>query len=164
MNSLRIPFVLLATLLACATAGAASGKATAAGTFGTRMQLRECLDLDDALRARTAVLQASVAASNKRIEDNAAEDARLVEMKKALDRSDKAAILKFNEVVLAHKQHMEQSDHEAEEIEKSTRDYNADKAEADQKCGALTYRPADVEAVNRERKKASAVATAASAP
>ncbi len=164
MNSLRIPLVLLATLLASAAAGAAGGKPTLAGTFGTRVQLRECLDLDDDLRARTATLQAGVAASNKRTDDNAAEDARLVEMKKTLDRSDKAAILKFNEVVLAHKQHMEQADRDADELVKATSEYNADKAAADQKCGALTYRPEDVTAVNRERKKANAIASAASAP
>ena len=163
MTSLRIPFVLLAPLLLSAAAGAATGKTTA-GTFGNRDQLRECLALDDTLRARTTTLSARVADSNKRIEDNAAEDARLVDMKKALDRSDKAAILKFNEVVLAHKQHVEQSDRDADEIEKATNEYNADKAAAEQKCGALTYHPADVEAVNRERRKASAVAAAASAP
>lgn len=162
MKSLRIPFVLLAPLLLSAAAGAA-GK-NAAGTFGNRDQLRECLTLDDTLRARTTTLSARVADSNKRIEDNAAEDARLVDMKKALDRSDKAAILKFNDVVLAHKQHVEQSDREADEIEKATTAYNADKAAAEQKCGALTYHPADVEAVNRERRKSSAVAAAASAP
>ncbi len=163
MKSLRIPFVLLAALLLSAAAAAATGK-NAAGTFGNREQLRECLTLDDTLRARTTILTARVAESNKRIEDNAAEDARLVDMKKALDRSDKAAMLKFNDVVLAHKQHVEQSDHDADEIEKATNEYNADKAAAEQKCGALTYHPADVEAVNRERKKASAVAAAASAP
>ena len=163
MKSLRIPFVLLASLLLSAAACAATGK-SAAGTFGTREQLRECLALDDALQVRTTALAASVAASNRRIDDNAAEDARLVDMKKALDRSDKAAILKFNEVVLAHKQHVEQSDREVDEIDKVTRDYNADKADAEQKCGAFTYHPADVEAVNRERKKAAAVAAAGSAP
>lgn len=164
MICLRIPFVLLATLLVCATVSAAGAKPTLAGTYGTRAQLRECLDLDDDLRARTATLQADVAASNRRTDENAAEDARLVEMKKTLDRSDKAAILKFNEVVTVHKQHVEQADHDADELVKVTGQYNADKAAADQKCGALTYRPEDVAAVNRERKKANSVASAASAP
>ena len=157
MICLRIPFVLLATLLVCATVSAAGAKPTLAGTYGTRAQLRECLDLDDDLRARTTTLQADVAASNRRTDENAAEDARLVEMKKTLDRSDKAAILKFNEAAQAHNQHVKDTD-------QATSEYNADKAAADQKCGALTYRPEDVTAVNRERKKANAIASAASAP
>jgi len=36
--------------------------------------------------------------------------------------------------------------------------YAADRAAADDQCASLTWRPADVDAVSRERKKAAAQA------
>ena len=160
MSSPRIPFLVITSLMLSQGALAATAKASLAGTFATREQLRECLALDDGLKARMQAMEAATLAHNKQFDANEAEGARLADMKAKLDRSDKAAIVAFNQAVAEHNKHLQQSDEEATASDAATKAYAADRAAVDQKCGPLTYRPADMDAVTKERKKAAA----ASAP
>ena len=161
MSSSRLSFLVVACLVLSQGADAATAKAPVAGTYATRDQLRECLALDDGLKARMHAMEAAAVAHNQKFDANEAEGARLVEMKAKLDRSDRAAIQAFNQAVQEHNVHLQQVDEEAVASDVATRTLNADQAAADQKCGSLTYRPADMDAVVKERKKA---ASAASAP
>ena len=154
MSMLRISFLFLA----CFGLAGAARAAPAAKPFGTREQLRECLDLDDALKPRWQAIETATAAHNKKFDDNDAEEARLAEMKAKLDRNDKNAILAFNKAVAEHGQHIQQVNQEGDEIEATSKAYAADRAAADGKCAGLTYRPADVDAVSKDRKKTSASA------
>ena len=164
MSSLRIP-VLAVTILLLAVAALvgmadpAKAAPAASGGFGTREQLRECLALDDALKARLHEMQAATVVHNEKFDANEAEGAKLLDMKAHLDRSDKAAILAFNQLVQEHNVHLQQVDQEAADADIAQKAYADDRAAADKKC-ALTYRPADMDAVAKERKKAAA----ASAP
>ncbi len=161
MSTLRIPFLVVTCLLPIAAAHAAPP----AKAFGTREQLRQCLDLDDALKVRWHAIEAAMAEHNRKFDANEAEDAQLVEMKAKLDRSDKNAISAFNKAVQEHGQHIQQVNQEAADEEVIAKAYAADRAAADDRCAGLTYRPADIDAVSKERKKAAAVAAAsASAP
>jgi hypothetical protein len=155
---------LVATSLALAGPVLAATAKPATAAYGTREQLRQCLDREDALQARLHAMQAAAAAHDRRFDANEAEDARLVETKARLDRSDKAAIQSFNDAVLQHQQHVREVNDEAEAAEAAAKAYGDDKAALDEQCGNVTYRPADIDAVNRERRKAPAVAAAASAP
>ena len=161
MSPLRIPFLVVISLLPVATAHAAPP----AKAFGTREQMRECMAMDDALKARWHAIEAATAEHNRRFDANEAEDAQLLEMKAKLDRSDKTAISSFNKAVQEHGQHVRQVNEEAAEEEVAAKAYAADRAAADDRCASLTWRPADVDAVGKERKKAAAVAAgSASAP
>ncbi len=161
MSTSRIPYLVAA----CTLLAAAAHAAPPATAFGTREQLRACLDLDDALKTRWHAIDAATAEHNRKFDANESEDAQLVEMKAKLDRNDKNAISAFNQAVQAHGQHIRQVNQEGDELEVTSKAYAADRAAADAKCGALTYRPADIDAVAKERKKAAAVAAAsASAP
>ncbi len=160
MNQLRIPLLAVAALL-ISGAALAGGKTA---TFGSRDQLRDCMDLDESIKARVQALQSSVMDINRQIADNETEATRLVEMKKTLDRSDKAAILKFNEAAQAHNKHVNDTDQASNDEQAASKVVDDDRAQMDAKCSMLTYRPADLDAVNRERRKASAIASAASAP
>jgi len=162
MSSLRIWFAIVCALSSAAASAAGTKPATA--TFGTRAQLRECLALDDAIKARSGDLESTTTAINAKIAANEAEAARLSDMKKTLDRSDKAAIASFNQLAQAHNQHVQQVDDETSGAEALRARLANEKADMDDKCGGFTYRPADIEAVDKERRKAAAVAAAASAP
>lgn len=156
MTPSRFPLLVVSSLLLlAATAEAATAKPPRAAVFGTREQLRECLDLDDAMNARRRTLEAAAADHNRKFDANDAEDARLVEMKARLDRSDKAAILAFNQAVTEHARHTHDLNAEAEQQEAGMKSFEADKADMDDKCGNLTYKPADIDAVNKERRKAA---------
>ncbi len=160
MSMPRISFLLVACL---ALAGAARA-APAAKAFGTRDQLRACMALDDALKVRWETIQAAIAENNRKFDANDAEDARLVEMKAKLDHNDKNAILAFNKAVTEHAQHIQQANQDGDATDALNKSYLADRAAADGKCSNLTYRPADIDAVDKERRKAAAVTAAASAP
>jgi hypothetical protein len=160
MNSSRLPFLLVTSLMLGQGALAAGAKQPVAGTYATREQLRECLAIDDDLKGRLHALQAATQVHNRKFDANEAEGAKLVDMKARLDRSDKAAISAFNQAVGEHDEHLKQVDDEAAAADVANKAYDADQAAADQKCGPLTYRPADMDAVVKERKKAAA----ASAP
>jgi hypothetical protein len=161
MSPSRISFLVATCLVLSQEAAAATAKAApVAGTYATRDQLRECMDLEDGLKGRLHAIQAATALHNQKFDANEAEGARLVEMKAKLDRSDKAAIQAFNQAVQDHNVHLQQVDDEAAAADVENKALNADQAAADRKCGPLTYRPADMDAVMKERKKA----TAASAP
>jgi hypothetical protein len=157
MTRSRSPLlIVLSVVLLAGAAEAATAKPPRAAVFGSREQLRQCLDLGDAMNARRRTLEAAAAEHNKKFDANDAEDARLVEMKAKLDRSDKDAILGFNKAVTEHAQHTHDLNAEAEQQEAGMKTFEADKADMDDKCGNLTYKPADVDAVNKERKKAAA--------
>ena len=160
MSSSRIPFLVITSLVLSQGAFAATAKAPVAGTYATREQLRECLALDDGLKARMHAMEVATVAHNQKFDVNEVEGTKLVEMKAKLDRSDKAAIVAFNQAVAEHNQHLQQVDDEAAASDAATKTYAADRAAVEQKCGPLTYRPADMDAVTKERKKAAA----ASAP
>ncbi|HEY8976019.1 MAG TPA: hypothetical protein VIN75_17515 [Burkholderiaceae bacterium] len=151
----RIRLLVVSSLLLAAAAGAATVKPPKEAAFGTRDQLRACLDQDDAMKARRRDLEAAAAEHNRKFDANEAEDARLAEMKARLDRSDKDAIAAFNKAVTEHAQHTRDLNQEAEAQEAGMKSLEADKADMDDKCGSLSYRPADIDAVNKERKKAA---------
>jgi hypothetical protein len=156
MTPSRFPLLVVSSLaLLSAAAGAATVKPPKTAVFGTREQLRQCLDLGDTMNARRRTLEAAAAEHNRKFDANDAEDARLVEMKAKLDRSDKDAILAFNKSVTEHAQHTHDLNAEAEQQEAGMKSFEADKADMDDKCGNLTYKPADIDAVNKERKKAA---------
>jgi len=164
MSSLRIPFLVLMSLLLVESAMAAGKAVPATRSYGTRDQLRACLDLDDALDARWQAIESAAAEHDRKFDANEAEDAQLVKMKASLDRNDKTAISAFNQAVADHNLHIQQSNQEAAAAEATSRAYAADRAVADGQCGNLTYRPSDIDAENKERRKPAAVAAAASAP
>jgi hypothetical protein len=152
MGSLRLCLVLACAL---SSAGTLAATKPAAEVFGTRAQLRECLDIDDGLRQRSDAAEASTAALNGRITANAEESARLADMKKTLARDDKAAVASFNQLAVAHNQHVQQVDDEIAAAQATSDRLAADKADREKKCGGLTYRPADLAAVDKERRKAA---------
>ena len=164
MASLRIPVLVVSFLvLAGAASIALPALAGATATFGTREQLRQCLDQGDALKARWSAIEAATVDNNKVFDVNDAEDAKLVQAKAALDRSDKNAILAFNKSVQEHALHVQQANQASAGIDERTKAWNADKTAVDGQCSKLTYRPADIDAVNKERKKAAVTAAASAA-
>ncbi len=155
MSPVRFRFLLVTCLVWAQCASAATAKAPVNGTYATRDQLRECLNLDDAMKARLHAMEAAATVHNQKFDANEAESARLKDMKAKLDRSDKAAIQAFNQAVQEHNVHLKEVDDEAAASDAAQKAYALDQAAADQKCGSLTFRPADMDAVVKERKKAA---------
>ena len=87
--------------------------------------------------------------------------AHSADLKKTLDRNDKAAIASFNQLAVAHNEHVQQVNEEISGVQAAGHELEADKAERERKCGGLSYRPADLAAVDKERRKAAEAAASA---
>jgi hypothetical protein len=171
MSLLRIPAIVLATLLIPGLAGATTVKTgkpaasqPAAHVFATRDQLRECLDIEAGLKARFGAIEASNNAHEQMFNQVEAENAKLLELQAQLDHDSDTAVNAFNAVVKDHNLHVKQLNQDAAESQPVSNAYNADMLAYNRKCSPLVYRVDDLDAVLKERKKAAAQAAAASAP
>jgi len=171
MSLLRTPTIVLAALLIPGAAGAATAKAgqpaasqPAARAFATRDQLRECLDIEAALKARFGAIEASNNAHEQMFNQVEAENAKLLELQAQLDHDSDTAISAFNALVKDHNLHVKQLNQDAADSQPASDAYNADMLAYNRKCSPLVYRVDDLDAVLKERRKAAAQAGAASVP
>jgi hypothetical protein len=136
----------------------------AARAYATRDQLRECLDIEAALKARSHVLEANRETHEHKIDQLAAENAKLLEVQAQLDHDSDVAVNAFNLLVTEHNVHVKQINRDAVDAQPLADAYNADMLAYNRQCSPLMYRVDDMDAVLKERKKAAAQGAAASVP
>jgi len=159
MTDLRLPLVALTLAAAAADAWCASGGRPAASQpvgrlYATRAQLRECLDLEDALKARRKSLDAGIEAHETQLAAISADDQKLVEVQAHLDRESETAVNAFNLLVTDHNVRAKELRNEAETLRAATEAYNDESLAVNRKCSALTYSLDDMNAVMKERRAA----------
>jgi hypothetical protein len=167
----RAPRALaLVATLALASAGATTvktGKPAAsqapARAWATRDQLRECLDIEAGLKTRFKAIEVSNAAHEKMFDQVEGENTKLRELQSQLDRDSDMSISAFNALVKDHNLHVKALNQDAADSRPVNDAYNDDMVAFNHKCSQLVYRVDDMEAVMKERKKATAAAAAASA-
>jgi hypothetical protein len=152
-------FVAAALTLLAAAAGAAD--ATKARTYATRDQLRECMDLEAALKTRFHDMATANAANDATGDGLAAEGTTVHETQARLDRNDAAAVTAFKQSVAAYNERVVAWKKATADVETANATYKVDSAAVDQKCVGLSYHPQDIDAVMKERRKAAAAASAA---
>ena len=161
MSASRVMFVAAALTLFAAAAGAADATQAHAHAYATRDQLRECMDLEAALKTRFHDI-ATANTSNDAMGDSLAAEATQVHATQArLDRSDAAAVTAFKQSVAAYNERVVAWKKATADVETANDAYKVDSAAVDQKCVGLSYHPQDIDAVMKERKKAAAAASAA---
>jgi hypothetical protein len=158
MSASRMMFVAAALAL---LAGAAAADATKARTYATRDQLRECVDLQAALKTRFHAIAAANTANDTMGDSLAAEGTAVHETQARLDRSDAAAMTAFRQSVAAYNERVVAWKQATTDIETANEAYKVDSAAVDQKCVGLSYHPQDIDAVMKERRKAGAAASGA---
>jgi len=170
MSRRRLTLLALVSLAACAAAGATTvktGKPAASQpaqrAWATRDQLRDCMDTEDALKERFKAVEAAADAHERLFNQVDAESTRLSELQGQLDHESEVAVHGFNALVQEHNQHVKQLNQDAADSRPAAEAYNADMLAYNHRCSKLVYRVDDMEAVMRDRKKAAAVAAAASA-
>jgi hypothetical protein len=159
MSASRVKFVAAALALLAAAAGAAD--ATKAHAYATRDQLRECMELEAALKIRFHDMASANAANDATGDGLAAEAAKVHETQARLDRGDAAAVTAFKQSVATYNERVAAWKKATADVETANDAYKADSAAVDQKCVGLAYHPQDIDAVMKERKKAAAAASAA---
>jgi hypothetical protein len=160
MSALRIPSLVLASLLIAGSAGATTVKTgkpaasqAAAHAWATRDQLRECLDIEAGLKARFRSIEASNAAHEKMFDQVEAENTKLRELQSRLDHDSDASVGAFNALVKDHNEHVKALNQDAADSRPVNDAYNDDMAAFNRKCSRLVYRVEDMEAVTKEREK-----------
>ena len=168
MHFLRPLFPVLATLLITGSAHATTvktGKPAAsqppARAWATRDQLRECMEIEDGLKARFRVIEARSAAHEKMFDQVEAENTKLRDLQAQLDHDSDVSVAAFNALVKEHNVHVKALNQDAADTRPASESYNDDMVAFNHRCSALVYRVDDMEVVMRERKKAAAAAAAA---
>jgi septal ring factor EnvC (AmiA/AmiB activator) len=166
MPFLRTSLLALAAmmLLGSACAEDAPPVAKPEGAFATRDQLRECLETDASLKQRLGAIQASNAANEKTYASLEAENDSIRSVGSKMDETNPTSAGSYQAMLRSHSLRVKQLNQAETELVPVSRAYNADMASFHQRCSGLSYRSEDMDAVILERKKATAVATAASAP
>ncbi len=170
MPSLRTSLLALAATLAVGCADATTvktGKPAAsqppARTWATRDQLRECLDIEDALKERFRAIDTASTAHEKMFDQVEAEGTRIEGLHAQLDHDSETSVKAFNVLVADHNLHVKQLNQDVADSKPAADAYNADMVTFHHRCEGQLYRIEDMEAVTRERKKAAEQAAAASA-
>jgi hypothetical protein len=131
--------------------------------YATRDQLRECLELESALKTRLRAINAASAAREETAVRLQAEGVQVREMQSQVDRDNATSVRKFKEFLAQHNANVVALNQSITDAEPATDAYNVDSAAVNQKCTGLAYHTQDIDAVLKERKKAEAAASA-SAP
>lgn len=122
--------------------------------YATRDQLRDCMDAEDALKAKRRALDATQATHEAHVNAFEAENAKIVEVQGQLDHDSPTAITAFNRLVSEHNVHVKDLNQEGADQQAAADSYNADALALNRQCAALVYRVEDMDAVMKERRKA----------
>jgi hypothetical protein len=163
MSSLRFPFFMIVSAVLAASAGATTVKVArpaasqpAPRPWATREQLRECLDQQDALKARLRDIDTAHEANEALFSRIEAENAKLLDVQSRLDHDSPAAVDAFNLLVSDHNAHVKQMNRQTGELQAVSDAYDGDMLAVNRKCSVLAYRADDMATVLQERKKAAA--------
>ena len=168
MLSSRTSLISLVALLFVAAADAADPAAppaaspAPAGVRATRDQLRECLTAEDGLKQREHALQAASAENRKMGASLEAESDQIRGTGARMDETNPMSATAYDAMVKSHNLRVRQLNAAEAALRPVSQAFVADVAAFQSRCSGLTYLVEDMEAVAREREKATAQAAAAS--
>ena len=168
MLSSRTSLIALAALLVTVATDAAdqpvpsAPSSAPAGTRATRDQLRECLNTEDGLKERERALQAASAENRKTGARLEAEGDQMRGTGSKMDETNPVSATAYDAMVKTHNLRVRQLNAAEAVLVPVSKAFVADLTAFQASCSGLTYLVEDMEAVAREREKATAQASAAS--
>ena len=165
----RTSLITLVALLVTVAAHAAdqalppAASSAPAATRATRDQLRDCLNTEDGLRERERPLQAASAENRKMGARLEAEGDQMRGTGSKMDETNPMSATAFDAMVKTHNLRVRQLNAAEAALAPVSKAFVADVTAFQARCSGLTYLVEDMEAVAREREKATARARAASA-
>lgn len=165
MPSSRTLLIALVALLVTVSANAADQPAApppSVGARATRDQLRECMNTEDGLKERERALQAASAENRKTGARLAAESDQIRGTGSKMDETNPMSATAFDAMMKTHNLRVRQLNAAEAALVPASKAFVADATAFQARCSGLTYLVEDMEAVAREREKATARASAAS--
>ena len=165
MPSSRTLLIALVALLVTVSADAADQPAApppSVGARATRDQLRECMNTEDGLKERERALQAANAENRKMGARLAAEGDQIRGTGSKTDETNPMSATAQDAMVKTHNLRVRQLNAAEAALVPASKAFVADVTAFQARCSGLTYLVEDMEAVAREREKATAQASAAS--
>ena len=129
----------------------------AAGTYGTRDQVRQCAAEQDSLDAQVRQRQQAHEAHVAALAQLEAQSAEIVRRQAKVNPDDEASVRDFNELVAKQNASADKINQEALESRAQADAYNAAAASHNQRCAGMLIRPEDLAVVTRERARAASV-------
>ena len=142
-------FVLMSTL-ACAHAQTSSSTVR----YGSREDLRQCLESEDRLKAERPALQRGMDANRATLKTFQDEVQAHVATQPTLDTAVDAAVAQFNARVDTLNARVAVINKEAEALQARLDDHNARMLVHNRRCAGTLYRIPDIQAVQKERAAA----------
>ncbi|MDR7270758.1 putative RNase H-like nuclease (RuvC/YqgF family) [Pelomonas saccharophila] len=147
---LRARTLALFTVLA-ALAAASHAQATSGPRYGSKEDLRQCMDGEDRIKLEQAALQKK-ADKRKAVMKQWQDEMRAhVALQATVDKSDEDAITAYNERMDALNARVEPLNREAVEFQASVDAFDARTQEFNKRCAGLVYRINDMRAIEKER-------------
>ncbi len=168
MPSSRTSLITLVALLVTVAADAAdqavppTAVSSPIGARATRDQLRECLNTEDGLKERERALQAASAENRKMGARLEAEGDQMRGTGQKMDETNPMSATAYDAMVKSHNLRVRQLNAAEAALVPVSKAFVADVTAFQARCSGLTYLVEDMEAVAREREKATAQAGAAS--
>ncbi len=158
----RTSLIVLAALLAPVAAGAAD--VPKEGAWASREQLRECLDTEDALKARLQAIQSANAEHQKTWARIDAESDQIRATGAKMNEMNPTSAMSYDAMVKSHNLRVRELNQAEAALVPVSDAYNADMGAFHARCAGISYRAEDMDAVVQDRRKAAAGSLAASAP
>jgi hypothetical protein len=156
---MRPSLLLVAAACACAVsalsiAAPKPASAAAPGRYSSRDQLRDCLEVGDALAQRREEMDRRSAEHEAALTQLQAEADKLVGLEAQLDRRSPTAITAWNLLVADQNARTKALNDEVPALSAAGEAFNADTLAANRRCAGNLYLADDVTAVLAERKRA----------
>lgn len=143
-------FTVLATLTAAGHAQATSGP-----RYGTKEDLRQCMDAEDKVKLEQASLQKRFDKRRAVLKQWQDEMRAHVALQSTIDTSDDAAVNAYNERMDALNARVEPINREGGEHQASIDAFEVRLQEFNKRCAGMIYRIPDMRAIEKERAAAA---------
>lgn len=150
----RVTITACALLLALATPVLADVYETTELNYGSREQLRACLDSDDRIKEHSKRIADLIADNNAMLIEIQVEAKTLADLQSSIATNNKDQVENFNRRIEEHNRLVRMSNERAEKTKTELDAYNKELAEHNKRCASLVYKMADREAVMKERRAA----------
>lgn len=150
----RARTLALFTFLA-AMAAAAQAQATSGPRYGSKDDLRQCMDGEDKLKLEQALLQKKADRHKAVLKQFQDEVQAHVALQKTVDGSDEKAVNAYNEQMDALNARVEPINREASEQQATVDDFHARTYAHNKRCAGMVYRISDIRAIEKERAAAA---------
>jgi uncharacterized iron-regulated membrane protein len=146
---------LVASTVLAALAAAAQAQATSGPRYGSRDDLRQCMAMEDQLKADESVVRQKTQAHDQALKQFQQEMKAHVALQPTVDTSDEAAVTAFNGRTDVLNSRVDALNQEAMAHQATIAELNGRMQAHNRRCAGMVYRIVDMQSIAKERAAAA---------